>query len=151
MSIRGFIKVKVGSGKKAIIRFEVLSINRPILSVARLRERGYTVNFGEKLYLEREGVKETLIEIDNMFYLPVEMLPNPDEEVKGSVIGSGWRRSGRVEKIVEEEEETFQIDRVEKGEQQEVAERCFDEDLVTPVKNDKPTEVAMVGHRKTMH
>jgi predicted Zn-dependent protease len=63
-----FIKVKHGRGKKAIIRFEVLSINRPILSVARLRERGYTVNFGKKLYLEREGAKEMLLEIDHMFY-----------------------------------------------------------------------------------
>ena len=60
-----------------------------------------------------------------------------------------------MEKIEEEEkkqeEETFQVDRVEEeeGEEQEVAERFFDEDLVMPVKSDKPTEEEMVEHRKT--
>ena len=103
MSI-GVRKVKLGSGKKAINRFEALSINSLNLSVARLRDRA---SCQSSLYLEREGVKETG-QIEH-----VEILPNPDEEVKGLVIRHLGRRSGRLEKIVEEEEEEKEGDRAD--------------------------------------
>eukprot|EP00972_Heterocapsa_arctica_P078125 11522768-Heterocapsa_arctica.AAC.1 len=55
-----------------------MKVRRPISSVARLKENGAATQFARGgIYIEKENVRNDLIERGNMFFLPVRLSEGP--------------------------------------------------------------------------
>eukprot|EP00972_Heterocapsa_arctica_P021916 3225211-Heterocapsa_arctica.AAC.1 len=51
---------------------------RPILSVARLKENGADMHFAhDGTYIEKENLRDDLVERGNLFFLPVRLADGP--------------------------------------------------------------------------
>eukprot|EP00972_Heterocapsa_arctica_P016363 2414063-Heterocapsa_arctica.AAC.1 len=55
-----------------------MKVRRPILSVARLKGNGADTHFArDGTYIEKENVRNDLIERGNLFFLPVRLAEEP--------------------------------------------------------------------------
>eukprot|EP00972_Heterocapsa_arctica_P031411 4626419-Heterocapsa_arctica.AAC.1 len=55
-----------------------MKVRRPILSVARLKENGAETQFAHAgAYIEKENLRNDLIERGNLFFLPVRLTEGP--------------------------------------------------------------------------
>ena len=59
------------AGRHATIKFHVMNVLRPILSVSRLVQRQFMLVFGKQAFLERDGHRVALVRIAGLYYLPV--------------------------------------------------------------------------------
>ena len=81
--------------------FEVSGVKRPILSVSRLREKGFTVVFGKQAYIEnRQQQRLGLIEMKGFFFLKVQpQWPRRQEILMPVSVApptGPWRQAGGV-------------------------------------------------------
>ena len=66
------------SGQRVRARFRVMKVRRPILSVARLKDNGADTHFShDGIYIEKENVRNDLVERGNLFFLPVRLADGP--------------------------------------------------------------------------
>lgn len=68
------VDMRLPTGQPVRVRFQVMNVRRPILSVRALRDHGVSVHFTKTgSYLAKEDQKCSLVESGNLFYLPVQL------------------------------------------------------------------------------
>jgi hypothetical protein len=68
------------TGGQATIKFHVMNVLRPTLSVSRLVQTQFVLVFGKQAFLERDGQRVALVRIAGLYYLPVYLKTPRDHQ-----------------------------------------------------------------------